>query len=392
MKKVLIIVSFFFVSNLISQNTTFVPDDNFEQALIDMGLDVPPLDNLVLTDSIRDLHELFILNRNISDLTGIKDFRGLEHLQINNNNITSIDLSRLTRLISFSCENNQLTSLDISNNPRLQNIFIDNNDIEVLDTSNNPLITFITIVNNRIRSIDLSNSENLKLVELDNNNLSFLDLRNENNTSIERISMTNNPALQCIFVDNITYSETNWTQKDATSFYVETERQCYNLTCNVEIDTLENITICSPYTLPQLTHGNYYTESNGQGAQLNAGDIITSSQTLYIYNIDPDDPVCFNETMFSITICVDTKNDEYPSFFTPNNDGVNDVWKVKTQRPIKNIYIFDRFGVLLANISPQIGWNGLSNGKKVSSNTYWYQIIFSDDNSIKTGKVALLRR
>ncbi|MFY7670658.1 T9SS type B sorting domain-containing protein [Tenacibaculum sp. MEBiC06402] len=369
---------------------TYVPDDNFEQVLIDKGLDTPPLDDFVPTDNIKDLNELFLLNFNISDLTGIEDFRGLEHLQVNNNNLTEIDISSLTKLKTLSCRNNQLTTLDISWNTLLVNLFIDDNEIEILDTTNNSFLAFVTIKNNKIQSLDLSGSEYLQFLELDNNGLTFLDLRNENNSLIESISLTNN-NLECIFVDNASYSTTNWTNKDATSFYVETERECYNLTCGTEIDTLENIEICEPYELPSLTHGKYYTESGGQGDELFPGDLISESQTVYIFNIDSDDANCFRETNFKVTICTVNINQNFPTFFTPNQDGINDFWKIKSDIPIQSIQIFNRFGLLIATIPKNLGWDGLSNGKKMPSNTYWYKVIF-EDNTSKMGSFSLLRK
>ena len=369
---------------------TYVPDDNFEQVLIDKGLDTPPLDDFVPTDNIKDLNELFLLNFNISDLTGIEDFRGLEHLQVNNNNLTEIDISSLIKLKTLSCRNNQLTKLDISWNTQLQNLFIDDNEIEILDTTNNSLLAFITIKNNKIQSLDLSVSESLQFLELDNNSLTFLDLRNDNNSLIESISLTNN-NLECIFVDNASYSTTNWTNKDVASFYVETERECYNLTCGTEIDTLESIEICEPYELPVLTHGKYYTQSGGLGDELFPGDLISESQTIYIFNVDPDDANCFRETNFTVTICTIIINQNFPSFFTPNQDGINDFWKVKSDIPIQSIQIFNRYGILIASISKDTGWDGLSNGQKMPSNTYWYKVIFEDSTS-KVGSFSLLRK
>ncbi len=390
-KKIAGIISFFFISIVCSQNMTYVPDDNFEQALIDQNLDKPPLDDFVLTDNIKDLPELFIFGLNISDLTGIEDFRGLEHLQVNNNNLTELDVSALTKLKSLSCKNNQINKLDISWNRFLENLFIDNNEIEVLDTSNNPFLTFITINNNKIKSLDLSDSEFLQFLELNNNSLTFIDLRNDNNTLIETFSILNNPNLSCIFVDNAAYSNTNWVNKDATSFYVETERECYDLTCGTEIDTLNSVEVCEPYELPNLTHGNYYTESGGLGNQLFPGDIVKETQTIFIFNIDPNDSNCFKETSFTITICTINSNQTFPSFFTPNQDGINDFWKVKSNLPIQTIYIFDRFGLHIATISKETGWDGLSNGRKMPSNTYWYKVIF-EDNTSKVGSFSLLRK
>ena len=51
---------------------TYVPDDNFEQKLIDLGYD-NILDDYVATANINNVSSLYIANFNISDLTGIED-------------------------------------------------------------------------------------------------------------------------------------------------------------------------------------------------------------------------------------------------------------------------------------------------------------------------------
>ena len=56
----------------LAQNT-YVPDDNFEQALINLGYD-NVLDDYVLMSSIDTVISLLVFNQNISDLTGIEDF------------------------------------------------------------------------------------------------------------------------------------------------------------------------------------------------------------------------------------------------------------------------------------------------------------------------------
>ena len=80
------------------------------------------------------------------------------------------------------------------------------------------------------------------------------------------------------------------------------------------VDTLTDQTICAEYTLPTLTNGNYFTGADGTGTQLNAGDIITTSQTLYIYNdIGTAPNTCSNESSFDITIneAIDFTLDEF---------------------------------------------------------------------------------
>ncbi|PWH83984.1 hypothetical protein DIS18_05400 [Algibacter marinivivus] len=65
----------------------------------------------------------------------------------------------------------------------------------------------------------------------------------------------------------------------------------------------------------------------------------------------------------------------YPRFFTPNNDGCNDTWQLENsiREPNNKIYIFDRYGKLVKQLSPiDIGWDGTFNGSKLPSNDYWF--------------------
>ncbi|MBV1888046.1 MAG: T9SS type B sorting domain-containing protein [Urechidicola sp.] len=61
-------------------------------------------------------------------------------------------------------------------------------------------------------------------------------------------------------------------------------------------------THCDSYVLPTLTNGNYFTGASGSGTILNSGDVITSSQTIYIYAETGTVPNCTNESSFTITI------------------------------------------------------------------------------------------
>ena len=68
------------------------------------------------------------------------------------------------------------------------------------------------------------------------------------------------------------------------------------------VDTMQEVITCTSYTLPILTNGNYFTQSLGSGTALFAGDVITETQTLFIYNVNTTAPFCENETSFNITI------------------------------------------------------------------------------------------
>ncbi len=117
---------------------TFIPDDAFEQALINLDLDIV-FDDSVNTSAIDTVQSLYITNEGISDLTGIEDFIALRDLFCYDNQLQSLDLSNNANLFEVNCNNNQLISLSVKNgnhtglwyfmamnNPNLQCVEVDN--------------------------------------------------------------------------------------------------------------------------------------------------------------------------------------------------------------------------------------------------------------------------
>ncbi|MDC9724085.1 MAG: T9SS type B sorting domain-containing protein, partial [Urechidicola sp.] len=90
----------------------------------------------------------------------------------------------------------------------------------------------------------------------------------------------------------------------------------------------------------------------------------------------------------------------YPKFFTPNNDGENDTWQIKGVNsdfyPNSIIHIYDRFGKIVANISPTSnGWDGYYNGRSLPSTDYWFSVqLVSSDGTVtnRQGNFSLVRR
>lgn len=72
---------------------------------------------------------------------------------------------------------------------------------------------------------------------------------------------------------------------------------------------------------------------------------------------------------------------DYPLYFTPNGDGYHDTWNIVgiSTQPDAVIYIFDRFGKLLKQLSPTgAGWNGTFNGVNLPSNDYWFSVEYNE--------------
>ncbi|WP_299892276.1 hypothetical protein [uncultured Lacinutrix sp.] len=249
---------------------TYVPDDNFEQVLIDLGYDSGVLDDYVPTANISGITSLNVSDNNITDITGIEDFVALEGLFINDNNITSINLSTLVNLKTLRTTRNAITSLDLSaqtqleiliadnngtenltlnspnltylqigqNNldvidlsffPLLQQLFVYSNNLTVLDVSANPLLKRIEAHYNMLGELNLSMLSSLEIAYLYNNELISLNIKNGNNMQIIDFQAQNNFFLSCILVDDAVYSATNWTNVDVTSNFND-------ITCGISTD------------------------------------------------------------------------------------------------------------------------------------------------------------
>jgi len=134
------------------------------------------------------------------------------------------------------------------------------------------------------------------------------------------------------------------------------------------VDTLGNQTVCTSYSLPNLTHGNYFSETNGGGTPLFAGDVINTTQTIYIYNEVGTAPnICSNESSFTVTVGgnppVDTLSNQtvctsytlpnltYGNYYTATNGGGTPLTAGEVITTSQTIYIFNEVGTAPDNCS-----------------------------------------
>ncbi|WP_163411328.1 leucine-rich repeat domain-containing protein [Flavobacterium ajazii] len=183
---------------------TLIPDINFEAKLISLGYDTVA-DGKVETAKIDNITLINLNNASITDLKGIEDFKALTVLNCQNNNLSSLDISKNTSLKELDCSGNDLTNLDISKNAAL-----------------------------------------LKL-NCSWNNLVSLNLKNGKNTFFTDLSLSVNSNLNCITVDDIAYANANWSSKknstaifttyDCTAFTIISDSNFENKLIALGIDT-----------------------------------------------------------------------------------------------------------------------------------------------------------
>ncbi len=226
---------------------TWIPDNNFEQELIDLGCDPNPIqDDSVLTSRIKPIINLQLYGLGIYDLTGIEDFEDLQELWCSYNQLTSLDVSNNTALTNLYCNDNQINSLNVSANGGLQYFDCGSNQLTSIDVSSNINLMLLSCNNNNlmtlnlntglsaldcsynsITSLDLSSNIYLETLLCNSNQLTSLNISNGNNQNIydwfwiggNGFDATFNPQLSCIEVDDSTWSASTWSDIDPQHYF-----------------------------------------------------------------------------------------------------------------------------------------------------------------------------
>ena len=250
---------------------TYVPDDSFEQSIIDAGFD-NKLDDYVLTQNISEIvrlgtseSEIKLFNKGIRNLIGLDGFISLKEFSADLNLIDSVDFSKNLNLETISIYYNDIKSIDISKNENLKSLNILGNPIQTgtidisknlnlevlsiggsagtrlineqgefiaqipqitakitsLDFSKNLKLTNLKITHSEISDLDTSNYDNLdKILSLDIsfNKLQSLDISRF--IALQSLNIVGNTNLDCIVVNQNQLSSipTTWI-KDSSTVY-----------------------------------------------------------------------------------------------------------------------------------------------------------------------------
>lgn len=184
---------------------TLIPDPNFEQALISLGLD-DVLDGMVLTANIDSVTNLEVDAQGITDLTGIEDFSSLEVLHCSVNELNGLDVSQNSQLRELRCFSNDLTELNVASNVLLEELNFRANQVSGIDLTNNVALYELWASENVLTSLDLT--QNLELLRLfvqanllEELNLSqnkILDWLNCGSNQLEELDLTANSNLRAL--------------------------------------------------------------------------------------------------------------------------------------------------------------------------------------------------
>jgi len=168
------------------------------------------------------------------------------------------------------------------------------------------------------------------------------------------------------------------------------------------------------YPLPSISFGNQPTIKQGESIRLRP--LVNGNIAAYLWSpsiglsgnslanpvANPTHTTTYQLMVTTTTGCLDTAsltvtvltNIVIPSAFTPNGDGINDLWEIPSLNyyPKSQVSIFNRFGSLIFfSTGYPKAWDGTYKGKQAPAGTYYYVIDLKNGSSPYSGYVELIR-
>ena len=119
---------------------------------------------------------LFLQNKNITSLAGIEYFTDLETLDCMDNQLTTLDVTKLTNLMFLVCNDNQLTALDVTGLTSLTVLDCRGNQLTALDVTGLTNLTTLICSGNQLTTLDVTKLTNLTSLHCNDNQLVSLDV------------------------------------------------------------------------------------------------------------------------------------------------------------------------------------------------------------------------
>jgi hypothetical protein len=126
----------------------------------------------------------------IKSLAGIENFVNLTSLDCSDNNLTTLDLSKNTKITELDCSNNSITSLNLGNNTALTELDCSNNKLTALDISKNTALTNLDSTGNSIKTLTIAQGQDTSSFSLDSGVTTTVS--DQQNTSNKNTSANNN--------------------------------------------------------------------------------------------------------------------------------------------------------------------------------------------------------
>jgi len=225
-----------------------IPDPNFKTYLIEnFDINKNGDDEIQCEEAEGYFNQIDCPQLGIQNLKGIEAFIYISGLNCSGNELNSIDLSKNTFLGTLNCSNNNLSNLNLTNNIQLYDIKCFGNRISTLDVSKLEGLDELGCNDNFLVSLDVSKNTILRNLWCYSNQLVYLNVANGSNVNMTMIEANDNPDLTCVQVDDVDYSNENWTGGaflfDPQSIFSEYCEPCVS-SGNISANFLVSSTAC----------------------------------------------------------------------------------------------------------------------------------------------------
>ncbi|WP_072241392.1 lmo0331 family class 1 internalin, partial [Listeria monocytogenes] len=228
----------------------YFPDDNLAKEVAEtMNKNA---DESVTVEELAKVTKLDARSQGIEDSTGIEYLTGLEVLNLEDNQLKSIDVSKNLNLKELTCSNNPLANLDVSKNLALEELTCENNELTQLDVSQNTALEYLYCPRNQLTKLDVSKNSALRYLACDVNQLTNLDV--SKNPALTNLGCTKNQLTDLDVSQNPNLGTLVCSDNQLTNLDVSQNQALENLAC--DNNELKNIDINQALSLKELSCEN----------------------------------------------------------------------------------------------------------------------------------------
>lgn len=163
------------------------------------------------------LREVNLSNNKLTNIS-VANSPDLEKLYVDENGLTNLYVGANAKLKTLYAHKNKIKSIDVSKNTLLQDFFVYENQLTYLDVTKNTALKKLYCQDNNIVHLNISENAVLTRLNCSDNQLGALNVANGNNPKIVEFIAINNANLSCIQID-ANFSPTAIFQKDITASF-----------------------------------------------------------------------------------------------------------------------------------------------------------------------------
>lgn len=159
---------------------------------------------------VSKITEVNVYSSQLTSLRGIEYFVELTNFRCYDNQLSSLDVSKNTKLFFLECNKNQLTTLNVSKNANLEYLYCYDNCLTALDINENAKLKILYCNSNKISALCVNKHATLANLNCQNNKLTTLDV--SECVNLEYLYCSNNPGNGEVFPLTAWFDESNMPQ------------------------------------------------------------------------------------------------------------------------------------------------------------------------------------